>query len=90
MDSSFMKLANSVVDNSLNPASAFGDIEPLPDTLLPVESFDYRLLPDGAFATHVKDVSERMQCPPDYVAVAIMTVLGAVIWAKSSNQTEGI
>ena len=79
MDSNFMKLANTVLDNSLNPDSAFGDIEPLPDTLLPVESFDYHLLPDGAFAVHVKDVSERMQCPPDYMAVAIMTVLGAVI-----------
>ncbi len=79
MDEQLLKLAETTYDNSTNPDSAFGDIEPLPDTLLPVESFDYRLLPDGAFSTHVKDVSERMQCPPDYVAVAIMTVLGAVI-----------
>ena len=70
---------NTVADRVMNPNSAFGDIEPLPDTLLPVEKFDYHLLPDGAFAEHVKDISERMQCPPDYVAVAIMTVLGAVI-----------
>ncbi len=59
--------------------SSFGDIEPLPDTLSPVEKFDYHLLPDGAFAEHVRDISERMQCAPDFVAVAMMTVLGAVV-----------
>jgi hypothetical protein len=62
-----------------NVHSSFGDIEPLPDTLPPVEKFDYRLLPDGAFAEHVRDISERMQCPPDFVASAMMTVLGSVI-----------
>ena len=62
-----------------NVHSSFGDIEPLPDTLPPVEKFDYHLLPDGAFAEHVRDISERMQCPPDFVASAMMTVLGSVI-----------
>jgi hypothetical protein len=59
--------------------SSFGDIEPLPNTLSPVEKFDYYLLPDGAFAAHVRDVAERMQCAPDFVAVALMTTLGSVI-----------
>jgi len=79
MDDPLLKLAEATYDNSTNPDSAFGDIGPLPVTLLPVESFDYGLLPDGEFTEHVKDVSERMQCPPDYMAVALMTVLGAVI-----------
>jgi putative DNA primase/helicase len=62
-----------------NVHSSFGDIEPLPDTLSPVEKFDYRLLPDGAFAEHIRDISERMQCSPDFVAVAMMTTLGSII-----------
>ena len=71
-------MANPVLDfERVN--SSFGDLMPLPDTLHPVEKFDYHLLPDGAFAEHVKDISERMQCPPDYVAVTMMTTLGAVI-----------
>ncbi len=61
-----LKLADITLDNSMNPDSVFRDIEPLPDTLLPVEKFNYHLLPDGAFTEHVKDISERMQCPPDY------------------------
>ena len=62
-----------------NVHSSFGDIDPLPDTLSPVEKFDYHLLPDGAFSDHVQDIVDRMQCPPDYVASALMVVLGSVI-----------
>lgn len=71
-------MGNTVLDfDKVN--SSFGDIEQLPDTLPPVEKFDYHLLPDGAIAEHVRDISERMQCPPDFVASALMTVLGSVI-----------
>jgi hypothetical protein len=73
-----------------NVHSSFGDIEPLPDTLPPVEKFDYHLLPDGAFAEHVRDISERMQCPPDFVASAMMTVLGSVIGRSLSSMTIGL
>ncbi len=52
--------------------------QPLPDSLLPVAAFDYELVPDEMRAW-IKDVSERMQCPPDFVAVSSMTALGAVI-----------
>ena len=82
MDNLFTR-ANTALDNSLvsfdNVHSSFGKIDPLPDSLLPVEKFDYRLLPDGTFADHVRDLSERMNCPPDYLAVAVMVVLGTVI-----------
>ena len=70
---------NSTVIDFDQVNSSFGDIEPLPDTLSPVENFDYHLLPDGAFSEHVQDISERMQCAPDFVAAAMMTVLGSVI-----------
>ncbi len=71
-------MGNGIIDFQ-NTNSPFGNIEPLPDSLSPVEKFDYHLLPDGAFAEHVQDVSERMQCAPDFVAAALMTVLGAVV-----------
>jgi putative DNA primase/helicase len=62
-----------------NIQSGFPEIKPLPEPLLPVEPFDYRLLPDGPLSIHIQDIAERMQCPADYVAVAFMTTLSAVI-----------
>ena len=79
MDEQLLKLADSTLDNSLNPDAAFGPIIPLPDPLSPVEPFNYRLLPDGALSLHIRDIIERMQCPADFVAVAFMAALGSVI-----------
>lgn len=54
-------------------------IKPLPEvTLLPVEPFDMALLPE-ALRPFAADITERMQCPPDFVAVTIMAALGVVI-----------
>ena len=50
----------------------------LPDSLPPVEPFDSELLPE-AFRPWVEDVAERMQCPPDYLAVGAMVAAGAVV-----------
>jgi|MTBAKSStandDraft_2_1061841.scaffolds.fasta_scaffold02242_9 putative DNA primase/helicase len=55
--------------------------EPLPDELLPVAAFDYDLLPDS-LRPWVKDICERMQCPPDFVAVGVMVCLATVIGRK--------
>jgi putative DNA primase/helicase len=54
------------------------DPKPLPDGLAPVDAFDPAFLPD-ALALYVEDVATRLQCPADYVAVAIMTAFGAVV-----------
>ena len=54
---------------------------PLPDELSPVTSFDYELLP-ATLKPWIKDICERMQCPPDFVAVAVMSALGSVIGRK--------
>ena len=48
------------------------------DELLPVPPFDPNLLPD-ALRPWCADVSARMQCPADFVAVAAMIVLAAVV-----------
>ena len=55
--------------------------KPLPDGLLPVAPFDLVFLPD-AIAPWVADISDRMQCPPDFVGVAAMVALGSVIGRK--------
>ena len=51
---------------------------PLPPGLLPVEPFDLEFLP-ASLAPWVGDIADRLQCPPDYVAVTAMTALGAVV-----------
>jgi putative DNA primase/helicase len=55
--------------------------QPLPDGLLPVMAFDYALLPE-TLAPWARDICERVQCAPDFVAVAIMAGLGSIIGRK--------
>ena len=52
--------------------------KPLPNGLAPVEPFSSEFMPD-ALAPWVNDIANRLQCPPDYVAVAAMTAVGSVI-----------
>ncbi len=54
-------------------------ITPLPNPLLPVKPFDYNLFPNGDLRTFTKDVAERMQCPPDFIAASIMVTLASAI-----------
>lgn len=54
---------------------------PLPDELSAVANFDFALLPESV-RSWAEDISERIQCPPDFVAVGIMTSLAAVIGRK--------
>ncbi len=54
--------------------------EPLP-ALPDVMPFDYAYLPDG-LRGFVKDISERMQCPPDFAAVAVFVMMGTIIGRK--------
>jgi putative DNA primase/helicase len=51
---------------------------PLPSDLPKVMAFDFDLLPDTLRAW-VEDICDRMQCPPDFVAVTVMAGLGAII-----------
>lgn len=54
--------------------------EPLPE-LPEVLPFDYEYLPP-IIRDYVKDISERMQCPPDFGAVNCYVMLGSVIGCK--------
>lgn len=53
--------------------------EPVPDDLPPVPAFHAARLLPAVFAPWVDDISERAQCPPDFVGVAAVVEAGAVI-----------
>jgi phage/plasmid primase-like uncharacterized protein len=54
--------------------------EPLP-SLPDVLPFDYSYLSD-ALRGYVKDISERMQCPPDFAAVGVIVMMATIIGRK--------
>ena len=54
--------------------------EPLPN-LPDVLPFDYDYLP-RVLRCYVKDISERMQCPPDFAAVAVFVMMATIIGRK--------
>ena len=51
---------------------------PLPDGLPDVEPFIGELLPDE-WRRWVEDIADRMQCPPEYIAVPAIVALSAVV-----------
>jgi Protein of unknown function (DUF3987) len=61
--------------------------KPLPNGLAPVAPFDINLLPE-TIAPWVADIAERMQCPPDFVAIPAMVALGAVIGRKTGIRPQ--
>jgi putative DNA primase/helicase len=68
-------------DNAPPPhgaAEPWPDPIPLPTGLPPVAPFDEALLP-AAFRPWVMDIANRMQCPPDFPAVAAIVTASAII-----------
>ncbi len=68
----------SVVSSLSGPMEDWPPPAPLPDALSPVEPFEPKLLPE-AFRPWIEDIAERMQCPPDYPAVAVMVAEAALV-----------
>lgn len=73
----------SAIAKDLSAAIAAGAAQPeapraLPDELLPVDQFPLAALPD-AFGPLVADVSERLQCPPDFVAVPLLVAAASLV-----------
>ena len=60
----------------------WGEPQPIPSGLLPVEPFDAELLP-AALRSWVADIAERMQCPIDFPAAGAMVALSSVIGRKA-------
>jgi Protein of unknown function (DUF3987) len=71
----------SFVSASPEGSVVFADLQPLPDPLPNVEPFEPNLLPE-AFRPWIHDIAERMQCPMDFPAVAIMVAIAAVVGRK--------
>jgi hypothetical protein len=66
-------------DNTAEPNSGvWRQPQPLPKGLPPVDDFDLQFLP-AALQKWIADISDRLQCPPDYVAVAAVVALGSLI-----------
>jgi hypothetical protein len=62
-------------------ATSWSDPQPLPNDKPPVMSFDFDLLP-ASLRPWVRDIAERIQCPPDFPAVATMIGLASVVGRK--------
>ena len=61
--------------------------QPLPEALAPVAAFDYALLPER-LRPWVQDVAERMQCPPDFVAVPMVAAAGNLIGRRCAIRPQ--
>jgi hypothetical protein len=59
----------------------WSDPTELPSSLRPVAPFDFEYLPISV-APWVRDISDRMQCPPDFVAVSAIAALGSALGRK--------
>ena len=73
-------LAGSVSGMSVPDVGEWLELQPIKTELLPVEPLRLSIVP-LPFRAWVKDVSERMQCPPDYMAAAMLVMTSSIIGA---------
>lgn len=78
-----MDKAQASVDETpaATPNDAWPEPQLLPEELRPVKPFDMAVLP-STLRPWVADICERVQCPPDYVAVSVVASLAAVVGRK--------
>lgn len=84
-----VRIAEAAFNASLNNASDHGwaNPSPLPNPLPKVAAFDAALLPE-VLRPWVMDIANRMQCPPDYPAVAALVAISSLIGAKAVVQPK--
>ncbi len=68
-------------DTPIAPRARWPEPQPVPRGRPPVPALPGALLP-GALAPWVADVAERVQCPPDFVAMGVLVAAAAVIGRK--------
>ncbi len=73
--------AQAISDVSVLSVDEWPTITPLDASLPPVEQFNYKLLPDG-LSGWVKDIVDRTQCPPDFIAVTVMVAMASLVGRK--------
>ncbi|MDX2113003.1 MAG: DUF3987 domain-containing protein [Alphaproteobacteria bacterium] len=71
------------VDNQPVSAGEWPDPKPVVEEWLPVAALDPAIIPEPLRAW-VVDISDRMQCPMDYVAASSIVALGSLIGARCS------
>lgn len=71
-----------MTNNSNKPSDDWFEPEDITLELKPVQKFDTEILLPPVLRDFVADVAERMSCPPDFVAVAILVSLSSVIGAR--------
>jgi putative DNA primase/helicase len=68
----------ALAQRAINAEHIWPEPKPIPKGLAAVDAFNLAFLP-AALQPWIGDVSDRLQCPPDYVAVTAMVALGSVI-----------
>jgi Protein of unknown function (DUF3987) len=63
------------------------DPKPIRGGLAPVDAFDINFMP-AALGPWIDDIANRLQCPPDYVAVAAITSLGSLIGRRAGIKPQ--
>ena len=78
---------------SANDHPQWPEPKPLPSSLLPVMSFDPDMVP-ACLGPWIGDIADRMQCPPDFVAipavVALASTLGRKIAVRPQSRTDWV
>ena len=74
-------------EDAANQIDLWPEPTPLPNALPPVQAFDADLLP-LALRGWVMDIAPRMQCPPDFPAVAALVALSSLIGARAVIQPK--
>lgn len=77
----------AAADSTTGEADGWPEPTPLPNALPPVDAFDAALLP-VALRPWVMDIAHRMQCPPDFPAVAALVALSSLIGARAVIQPK--
>ncbi len=73
-----LSAADRLAEEPADPAPGWPEPADLTPRLRPVPAFDESLFPP-ALRPALQDVAYRMQCPPDWPAVAWLVMLGAVV-----------
>ena len=66
---------------NLDEHESWPDPEPIKNDLCSVDPLPLEIIPEP-FRGWVEDISYRMQCPPDFVAVAVMVLTGSLIGTR--------
>ncbi len=76
-------------ENNAANVTEWPDPKPIKGELFPVPAFDPAALLPEVLRDWVMDEADRMPCPPDYIAAAVVVELGAVIGARCAMKPKG-